>query len=49
MNKSPSTFDRLMQDSKFREEFEKGYEEFLISEKICEAMDEMQISVRQLA
>ncbi len=49
MNKSISTFDRLMQDGDFKEEFEKGYEEFLISEQICEAMNEMQISVRQLA
>ncbi len=49
MNKSISTFDRLMQDTEFKEEFEKGYEDFLISEQICEAMNEMQISVRQLA
>ena len=49
MNKSVSTFDRMMQDEEFKEKFEKGYEEFLISEKICEAMNEMNISVRQLA
>ena len=27
-----TTFDRLMQNSKFKAEFEKGYNEFLISE-----------------
>ncbi len=49
MTKTVSTFDRLMEDAEFKEEFDKGYEEFLISEQICEAMNEMQISVRQLA
>ncbi len=49
MNKPVSTYDRLMQDAEFKKDFEKGYEEFLISEQICEAMNEMQISVRQLA
>ena len=49
MNKSTSTFDRMMQDSDFKDKFESGYEEFLISEQICEAMNEMDISVRQLA
>ncbi len=49
MNKSISTFDWMMQDKKFKEEFDKDYEEFLISEQICEAMNEMKISVRQLA
>ena len=35
-----TTFDRLMQDSKFKDEFEKGYNEFLISEFMIEKMEE---------
>lgn len=49
MNKTVSTFDRMMKDEDFKEKFEEGYEEFLISETICEAMNEMNLSVRQLA
>ena len=44
-----STFDRLMQDPKWKADFEKGYEKFLISEFMIEAMDENNISVRKLA
>ena len=44
-----STFDRLMQDPKWKADFEKGYEKFLISEFMIEAMDENKISVRKLA
>ncbi|UTY33275.1 helix-turn-helix domain-containing protein [Treponema putidum] len=44
-----TTFDRLMQDSKFKAEFEKGYTEFLISEFMIEKMEEENISVRELA
>lgn len=44
-----TTFDRLMQDSKFKVEFEKGYTEFLISEFMIEKMEEENISVRELA
>ena len=44
-----TTFDRLMQDQKFKEEFEKGYNEFLISEFMIEKMEEENISVRELA
>jgi DNA-binding Xre family transcriptional regulator len=44
-----STFDRLMQDPKWKAEFEKGYEEFLLSEFLIEAMQEKKISVRKLA
>ena len=47
--KNQSTFDKLMQDPKWKAEFEKGYEEFLISEFIVEAMEENHISVRNLA
>ena len=44
-----TTFDRLMQDSNFKDEFEKGYNEFLISEFMIEKMEEENISVRELA
>ena len=44
-----STFDQLMQDPKWKTEFEKGYEKFLISEFMIEAMEENHISVRKLA
>jgi len=44
-----STLDRMMQNPDFKKEFDDGYEVFLISEKICDAMNEMDISVRQLA
>ena len=52
MNKkmgAESTFDRLMKNKKRRENFEKGYNKFLISEFILEAMEENHISVRKLA
>ena len=38
-----------MQNSKFKAEFEKGYNEFLISEFMIEKMEEENISVRELA
>ena len=44
-----TTFDRLIQDPKFKDEFEKGYNEFLISEFMIEKMEEENISVRELA
>lgn len=44
-----TTFDRLMQNPKFKAEFEKGYNEFLISEFMIEKMYEENISVRELA
>jgi DNA-binding Xre family transcriptional regulator len=48
-NKSISTFERLMQDPKWKAGFEKGYEKFLISELLIEAMEDNKISVRKLA
>jgi DNA-binding Xre family transcriptional regulator len=48
-NKSISTFDRLMQNPKWKAGFEKEYEKFLISELLIEAMEENKISVRKLA
>ena len=44
-----TTFDRLMQNTKFKAKFEKGYNEFLISEFMIEKMEEENISVRELA
>jgi DNA-binding Xre family transcriptional regulator len=48
-NKPKSTFERLMQDPKWKAGFEKGYEKFLISELLIEAMEDNKISVRKLA
>ena len=47
--KPVSTFNRSMQDPKRREQFEKGYNEFLLNEFLLEAMEENHISVRKLA
>lgn len=47
--KQMSTFDRIMQDPKRKEQFEKGYNEFLVNEFLLEAMEENHISVRKLA
>ncbi len=44
-----STFDLIMQDPKRKEQFEKGYNEFLVNEFLLEAMEENNISVRKLA
>ena len=44
-----STFERLMQNPKWKAGFEKGYEKFLISEFLIDAMKENNISVRKLA
>ncbi len=48
-NMKLSTFDRLMKDPEWKASFEKGYEKFLISEFLIEAMEENNISVRKLA
>ena len=44
-----STFEREMQDATFKEEFEKEYNEFLLSETIHAMMNEAHKSVRKLA
>lgn len=49
MNKSMSTFERKMQDSKFKKEYEKQYKELLISELLISIMDDDNKSVRALA
>ena len=45
----PSTFEREMQDTEFREKFEKEYNEFLLSETILAMMSDAHKSVRRLA
>lgn len=44
-----STFEREILDSAFQEEFEKEYNEFLLSETILAMMEEAHKSVRKLA
>ncbi|MDP3704878.1 MAG: hypothetical protein Q8R24_03075 [Legionellaceae bacterium] len=44
-----STFEREMQDAAFREEFEKEYNEFFLSETILTMMSDAHKSVRKLA
>lgn len=44
-----TTFEKLMQDPKQKEKFDKGYSKFLVKEFLLEAMDENHISVRKLA
>jgi DNA-binding Xre family transcriptional regulator len=44
-----STFDEFISDPKRKEEFDKEYNEFLLSEFVLEKMEEEKISVRTLA
>jgi DNA-binding Xre family transcriptional regulator len=44
-----TTFDREMENPAFKETFEREYEDFLLSETLCQAMEENQVSVRKLA
>jgi len=44
-----STFDEFISDPKRKEEFEKEYNDFLLSEFVLEKMESEQISVRALA
>jgi len=44
-----TTFDRLMQEPKQKEKFDKEYGKFLLKEFLLEAMNENHISVRKLA
>ena len=44
-----STFDEFMSDPKRKEEFDKEYNEFLLSEFILEKMEKEHISIRALA
>ena len=47
MNKT--TFDRMMENPEWKSSFEKGYEDFLISEFLCEQMKNSSLTVRELA
>jgi len=50
MNKrSISTYDRLVQDSDFKAEYQKEYREFVLSELLLALMDGDNKSVRKLA
>ncbi|MBR4823814.1 MAG: helix-turn-helix transcriptional regulator [Spirochaetaceae bacterium] len=49
MKTTKSTFDRMMENPEWKNDFEKGYEDFLISEFMCEQMEQADISVRELA
>ena len=44
-----TTFDRLMMNLEFKSEFDKSYNDFLISEFLIEKMEEEHMSVRELA
>ena len=44
-----STYERLMQEPDFREQFEIEYEEFALSEVILQLMEEGHLSVRELS
>ena len=48
-NKKLTTFEQEMQNSEFRQEFEKEYKEFLLSEIVCALMDNDSKTVRGLA
>jgi transcriptional regulator with XRE-family HTH domain len=47
--KSVTTFEREMQHPEFKEAFEEGYKEFLLSELLIDLMTESHKSVRKLA
>ena len=49
MKKTKSTFERIMEDTKQKESFEKEYANFLLSELLLDAMSEQDISVRALS
>lgn len=49
MKTEKSTFERMMENPEWKEGFEKSYEEFIISEFMCEQMERSDISVRELA
>lgn len=48
-NKPISTFDREMQNPELKEQFEKEYREFVLSELLIALMEEDNVSVRKLA
>ena len=44
-----TTFDRMMENPKWKSEFECGYNDFLISEFLCEQIRDSDLTVRELA
>ena len=44
-----TTMERILSNKKRKDRFNKKYEAFLLSEALCEAMSEKDISVRKLA
>lgn len=49
MSKALSTFEREMQNQKFKKAFEESHQELLLSELVLALMEEDQKSVRKLA
>ena len=49
MAKKKSTFEREMQNADFRKNFDREYNEFVLSELLCAIMEDDKISVRKLA
>ena len=49
MLKSKSTFEKMMENPKQKDAFEKEYANFLLSELILDAMTQEKISVRKLS
>ena len=49
MIKSMSTYERKMQDKKFKQAYEKNYKELLFSELLISIMEDDDMSVRDLA
>ena len=49
MTKTKSTFERMMENPEWKAGFEKSYNDFLISEFMCEQMEHADLSVRELA
>lgn len=49
MNKPLSTYERKMQDAKFRKAYKQGYKELLFSELLISVMEEDDKSIRGLA
>lgn len=49
MTETKSTSERMMENPEWKSGFEKSYEDFLISEFMCEQMEHSALSVRELA
>jgi len=47
--KTETIFEREMKNKKFKEDFNKGYKEFLLSELLISLMENDKVSIRELA